>query len=119
MSGHSPGVAVSCPRCGSQRLRRSAPHDGWERLVRALTPLHFYRCQECGFRGSRRGRVGSSRPVASDPSITPRPIELRDLKAAAESRKRMALLLLLAIASGIATGTLLNSCQPAFALAGF
>ncbi len=111
-----PGLAsarrFSCPRCGSSRVRRSVPQDGWERLVRAATAFHYYRCRDCHHRGSRWGRMSTHRRERRVPSVPVRPVEVRDLTAAALKRRRMVLLVLVAIASGIATGTMVDSCQP-------
>jgi hypothetical protein len=78
-----------------------------------VSGFHYYRCRDCHHRGSRWGRLAVHRHPRSAPDVPCRPVEVRDLTAAAVKRRRMVMLVLLAIATGIATGTMVNSCQPA------
>jgi len=45
------GRSLTCRACGSRHLRRSHPRNALERLGRAVTPLRFHRCSDCGLRG--------------------------------------------------------------------
>ncbi|WP_248341918.1 hypothetical protein [Anaeromyxobacter paludicola] len=48
-----------CARCGSAHLRSSRARRGKERLLRELTRTRFYRCRDCGHRGSYRASARS------------------------------------------------------------
>jgi hypothetical protein len=100
-----------CPSCGSSHLRRSLPQDGWERLIRALTPLHYYRCRDCGARGSHWGEIAFGVPSGSPP-LPSRPIEERDRTALVVKRRRAAFLVMIAIGAGMLTGMTVHACQP-------
>ena len=108
----APAGSFCCPRCGSPRLRRSVPQDGWERLVRSLTGFHYFRCRDCNHHGAHWGRLSGAHRARAQAAVPVRPVEARDLSAAALKRRRMVLVVVLAIASGIATGTMVNSCEP-------
>lgn len=100
-----------CPRCGSARVRRSLPQDGWERFVRSVTPIHYFRCRECNHRDSHWGPIAW--PEQESPVEVPaRPLEERDRTAIAVQRRRVILLLCIAIGSGVITGYMVHSCQP-------
>ena len=107
------GAAFHCPRCASTNVRRSKAKTAGERLLRYLTPFHYYRCRKCGHRGLHLGRVPT--PPAGhehDPSKTPgRPLERRDLEEALERRKRLLWTVLLAVALGALAGKYVHSCQ--------
>lgn len=100
----------SCPRCGSTHMRRSAPHSPGERFVRAVSPVHFFRCRSCGHRGWHLGRVGPRRRRHSS-QLPARPVEKRDLEALRTRRARTLLALAVAIGLGAATGVVVESCQ--------
>lgn len=103
--------SFSCPRCGSTRIRRSLPQDGWERLVRELTPIHYFRCRDCNHRGSHWGAIAwPERELAAD--LPTRPAEQRDVTAVAVQRRRVVLLVLIAIGGGVVTGFMVHSCAP-------
>ena len=54
---------MSCPVCGSERLRPSRPRGGLEAGLRSLTGTRYHECKECGFRLRRpRGDLDSARP---------------------------------------------------------
>ena len=103
---------MKCPRCQSTYVRRSVAKTPGEKLVRYLTPFHYYRCRTCGHRGRYLGRV----PVGhrhGDPSdtIPGRPIERRDLDAALERRKRAIWSVFVAVALGALAGVYVHGCQ--------
>lgn len=54
---------MSCPVCGSERVRPSRPRSRWESGLRSLTGTRYHECKECGFRLRRpRGDLDSARP---------------------------------------------------------
>jgi hypothetical protein len=53
---------MDCPQCG-EHTYRSRSSNLFESLVKYLTPLKFYRCRECGWRGI-------AAPVLRKPTIT-------------------------------------------------
>jgi hypothetical protein len=54
---------MSCPVCGSERLRPSRPRGGLEAGLRSLTGTRYHACQECGHRVRLpRGGRDSARP---------------------------------------------------------
>jgi ribosomal protein L37AE/L43A len=105
--------ALHCPRCGSSNVRRSKAKTAGERLVRYLTPFHYYRCRKCGHRGAHLGRVPTAHAHHDlDPSRTPgRPLERRDLEESLERRKRVFWTVVLAVALGALAGKYVHSCQ--------
>jgi hypothetical protein len=109
----APGDRLRCPRCGSSNVRRSKAKTPGERLVRYLTPFHYYRCRKCGHRGRHLGRVPAPpAPSDQDPSRTPgRPLERRDLEESLERKKRVVWTVLLAVALGALAGKYVHSCQ--------
>jgi len=44
---------MPCPSCGSNNFYRSRTRSAFERLIRATTAVHYYRCHDCGWRGPR------------------------------------------------------------------
>ncbi len=96
-----------CPHCGSARVRRSAPHTFSERVLRAFTPYHFYRCRDCG----RRGRYLGTLPSGDHHGPSGRPMERRDVAALRKRRHRIVTWAILSIALGIAAGMYVHSCQ--------
>jgi hypothetical protein len=46
-------MTTTCPRCGSDDIRRSATRL-WERPLRWFSPLVPFRCRVCDWRGWRR-----------------------------------------------------------------
>ena len=108
--GESPAPqGFTCPFCGSDRVRRSAPRGGLERLLRSLTPFHFYRCRACGHRGWHAGRVGRRRRRSPPPPG--RPVEKRDLEVVRARRNRAVVAVAAAVGLGAASGLLVHSCQ--------
>lgn len=101
----------ACPRCGSDRLRRSAPRGLGERLVRSLSPLHRYRCRACGHRGWHIGTVGRARRERRSQPTPGRPVERRDLKAGRARTVRALVAVAAAIGLGVVAGVLVQSCQ--------
>ena len=104
---------MKCPRCGSTRVRRSMAKNPGEKLVRYLTPFHYYRCRKCGFRGKHLGRVPTLHAHQDlDPSKTPgRPLERRDLDEVLERRKRVFWSVFVAVALGAMAGVYVHGCQ--------
>ena len=92
-----------CPRCSSSRVRRSAPHSVGERLLRAFSPLHFYRCRDCGHRGVHMGAL--ERAGAGG-----RRLESRDIEDMRARRLRAMVLMILAAAVGAIAGLNIYSC---------
>ena len=43
----------SCPKCRSEEFYRSRTRNRWEKAVKAATPLLYFRCRACGWRGPR------------------------------------------------------------------
>jgi hypothetical protein len=109
----APAGVVRCPRCGSSNVRRSKAKTAGERLVRYLTPFHYYRCRHCGHRGTHLGRVPVHQARSDlDPSKTPgRPLERRDLEESLERRKRVFWSVVLAVGLGALAGKYVHSCQ--------
>ncbi len=95
-----------CPHCGSARVRRSAPHTFSERVLRASTPYHYYRCRDCG----RRGRYLGT-PPSGDRAVSGRPVERRDITALRKRRRRMVTWAIVSIALGVAAGMYVHGCQ--------
>jgi hypothetical protein len=102
---------LRCPSCGSTRIRRSLPQDGWERFLRAIAPVHYYRCRECNHRGWTWGPVLLS-DEAAPPNVPVRPPEVRDATAAAVRRRRALFLVVVAVGAGIAMGFMAERCAP-------
>jgi hypothetical protein len=43
-----------CPKCKSVgKLRRSRAQSAWEQIVKKIGIFNYFRCRECGWRGSR------------------------------------------------------------------
>ncbi len=43
-----------CPKCKAVgKLRRSRAQTPWERIVKKIGISNYYRCRECGWRGTR------------------------------------------------------------------
>jgi hypothetical protein len=54
---------MSCPVCGSERVRPSRPRGRAEAWLRSLTGTRYHECKECGFRARRpRGDRDTDRP---------------------------------------------------------
>ena len=104
-----PNRAFRCPRCGSQRVRRSMPRDGWERFVRTVTPLHYYFCRDCDRRGVHFEAIPAS-GVGRGPTMG-RTLEDRDRKAALVKARKTVLSVLFAGALGAAAGMYIHSCR--------
>jgi len=100
-----------CPECGSHRVRRSAPRTPVERLVRAVSPFHRYKCRDCEHRGWHLGRVPSRHHEHDSVPPGGRPPEKRDIEAAQQRRRNLVGSLVLATALGVATGLYVQSCQ--------
>jgi len=99
-----------CPRCGSDQLRRSSPHNSFERLLRKLSPYHLFRCGQCHHRGWHPHRL--SRHREAHHSHGPgRPLEKRDRKAKRAAVLRAALTLIFAASLGVASAIYLHGCQ--------
>ena len=109
--GESDASRPTCPRCGSDHLRRSAPRGLGERLVRSLSPLHRYRCRACGHRGWHLGPIGRARRRRRPAAIPGRPVERRDLKAGRARLLRAATAVAVAVGLGVAAGVIVQSCQ--------
>lgn len=95
---------LRCRACGSFHLRRSHARNGLERLGRALTPLRFHRCADCGERGYHLA-------WSTEPSVRPRHLvrpapppgrrqELRDAVASRLHRRRLVVSVILAACLG-------------------
>lgn len=102
---------TSCPRCGSERLRRSAPRGLGERVLRSLSPVHFYRCRVCGHRGWHLGTIGRVHREKRPAEVPGRPVEKRDLEARRAKRARAVVAVAAAVGLGVAAGFLIQSCQ--------
>jgi predicted RNA-binding Zn-ribbon protein involved in translation (DUF1610 family) len=44
---------MTCPSCGSTNIYRSHARGVIERSTRAVLPVHYFRCHDCGWRGMR------------------------------------------------------------------
>jgi hypothetical protein len=99
---------LSCAHCGSPQVRRSAPKGLFEYVVRSASPVHFYRCRDCGRRGAHWGRI----PRAGQ-SSGGRPVETRDTRLRRKRRIRLVFSAAIAVALGSAAGLYLHSCQVA------
>lgn len=55
---------MSCPACGSPRVRPSRPRGGRETFLRVWTMTRYHQCGECGWR-ARLPRT--ARDAGSDP----------------------------------------------------
>ncbi len=42
-----------CPSCKSSRVYRSRSKTVSEKAIRAVLPVHYFRCHECNWRGMR------------------------------------------------------------------
>lgn len=101
---------LRCPECGSRRVRRSAPRSAAERLVRAVTPLHRFRCRDCAHRGWHLGAIPSRRHRDRELPAG-RPLERRDIEAKQLKRKRLVSSVLVAVALGAAAGVYVHDCR--------
>ncbi len=101
----------SCPHCGSERLRRSAPRGLAERLVRWLSPVHFYRCRTCGHRGWHLGVIGRARRRRRAEPVPGRLVERRDVEARRARTIRVAIALAVALGLGAASGLVVHACE--------
>jgi DNA-directed RNA polymerase subunit RPC12/RpoP len=110
-SGAPAPARLACPRCGSDRLRRSAPRGLGERLVRSLSPLHRYRCRACGHRGWHLGPVGRARCRRRPPAVPGRPVERRDRQVRRARLLRAATAVAVAAGLGLAAGLVVQNCQ--------
>lgn len=99
-----PRLGIVCGTCGSHRLRRSHPRNHLERVARALTPLRYHRCSDCGERGYHFS-------WATEPSVRPRHLvrpappagrrqELRDALATRAQRRRILISVTIAVFLG-------------------
>ncbi len=44
---------TKCPSCGEfATLRKSKARTPWEQFVKKYTPFKYYRCKNCGWRGT-------------------------------------------------------------------
>ncbi len=51
---HNNAQFASCPSCKSHgSLRKSKSHNNWEQFVTKFTFFRYYRCRECGWRGTK------------------------------------------------------------------
>lgn len=101
---------LKCPRCQSTNIRRSVAKTPSEKLVRYLTPFHYYRCRKCGHRGTHLGRV-PHRHVDANDKTPGRPVERRDLDEVLERRKRALWSVFLAVVLGTVAGIYVHGCQ--------
>jgi hypothetical protein len=108
--GETRKKALRCPRCGSEAVRRSMPRTGFERLVRAWTPYHYFLCRDCEYRGAHLGAIPAS-GAHSATGLTSRPVEVRDRQAQRRQMKRVASAILLASLLGAASGLYLHGCH--------
>lgn len=108
--------AFTCPACGSLDVRRSMPHDLWERAIRASTPYHLYFCRGCGRRGWYRGTLTLAPADQIQQGLPAREIEARDDAARRRRRHRAMMSLLVAILSGTGAALYLHGCQQRAAL---
>jgi predicted RNA-binding Zn-ribbon protein involved in translation (DUF1610 family) len=47
-------IYEKCPSCTfTGSLRKSRARTLWEKIIKNITPLGFYRCKKCGWRGYR------------------------------------------------------------------
>jgi hypothetical protein len=54
---------MSCPACGSERVRPSRPRGRAQAWLRSITGTRYHECNECGFRARLpRGDRDSARP---------------------------------------------------------
>ncbi len=54
---------MSCPVCGSERVRPSRPRGRAESWLRSITGTRYHECKECGHRARLpRGDRDSTRP---------------------------------------------------------
>ncbi len=98
---------LTCGRCGSVRLRRSRARTRFEMAIRALTPIHFHICRDCGKRGWHAGatRVPLTEAVrrhAESHSTNP---------AEHLRRRRVWAIAILACLLGLSLGVGLHSCD--------
>ena len=105
-----PVSSLTCPHCGSDRLRRSAPRGLGERFLRALSPAHFYRCRACGRRGWHLGRVGRAHRQRRTDAVPGRPMEKRDVEARRRKATRAAVAVAAAVGLGLVTGLVVQTC---------
>jgi len=56
---------VSCPQCGSAKLRRSHSRGPYEKLQKLFNQQRAYRCKDCGWRGLIKTKSHKSRTTPS------------------------------------------------------
>jgi len=56
MKAESDSWSRPCPRCGSQDTRRSLRHGFIETVVYRILQVHMYRCRDCDWRFTGRGK---------------------------------------------------------------
>jgi hypothetical protein len=100
---------TACPRCKSRDVRRSMPRGPWERLVRRLTPYHYFLCRECSYRGFHFGAVTAG--SGDGPALPSRPVEVRDQEARRRRIRQVATSILLATVMGVGAGVMIHSCR--------
>jgi predicted RNA-binding Zn-ribbon protein involved in translation (DUF1610 family) len=47
--------SISCPKCGSSQFRRSKSQGPYEKFLKKFN-IMAYRCKECGWRGTSKGK---------------------------------------------------------------
>ena len=44
---------MTCPSCGNSNIYRSHSRHPLEKTLRAVLPVHYYRCHDCDWRGMK------------------------------------------------------------------